>query len=208
MPPVELPCARLVLRKIYMTEASSSSTRSKKLTEAEVGHPTIDFAAVKGDEVELWAISVPPGFDASRLEGLDVTSDTALGNGFELRGAPAIECSPILAAFPSAKKKRWLLGKPFSKQLVVSVPPPPHSAATDKLPPPLPPVPMVPGLRLRTMHLGGTLPPRASAPGASSLRKRSKDRSDVAAGGGSAEEDAEARAARKAAKKASKKAAR
>ena len=198
---------RGALSHMASSHEDPSSSRSKKLAEAEVSHATIDYSAIKGDNIELWAIRVPPGFDATQLDGLTLSSASggaASGDGFELRTAPAAECGHVLAAFPSVKRKRWLLGKPFSRQLVVSIPPPPVSSAAQGTPPPLPPVAMASGLRLRSTFLGGTLPQRSTASAASAPRKR---KSEANASGPQAE-DAEAKAARKAARKAAKRAAR
>ena len=132
--------------------ASSSSAaahaKNSKFEDAIVSSPPIDFAQTKPDEVELWAIRVPPGFDVSRLDELSVSSAGARGDGFTLRAAPGLESGSIISAFPSAKKNRWMLGKAFARQLTVVVPPPPADTGAASVPPPLPPVPPKRGLRL------------------------------------------------------------
>ena len=175
-----------------------------------MSHAVVDHSAIKGDNIELWAIRVPPGFDATQLDGLELNSASGIvsGDGFDLRDAPAVECEHILPAFPSAKRKRWVLAKPFARQLVVSIAPPPVSTAAQGVPPPLPPVPMASGLRLRSTFLGGTLPPR-TAPLSARRRKPEGDASGQQATPASSDrEDAESKAARKAARKAAKRAAR
>ena len=132
-----------------------------------VTSPLIDHAQTKHEGVELWAIRVPPGFDASRLDQMSIGAAGASGDGFHLRDAPSIESAAVITAFPSAKKNRWLVGKRFTRQLVVSVPPPAEDGNSAVVPPPLPPVPPVSGLRL-------SRPFPDVAPGANSGRKSSK----------------------------------
>lgn len=190
--------------------ASDMDDPRAKLVGVELDPIAIDHADIKSDEIELWAIRCPPGFDVSQLEGLDMSAaGTASGDGFEVRTAPMSECESVVSVFPSAKKKRYLVGKQFARNLVVSMPPPPAAASAAVLPPPLPPVPPPQGLRLRNMFLGGTLPPARAQPApAKSSRKRSAPDagggSAAAAEGGGGGETAEAKAARKAAKKARK----
>ena len=187
---------------------NESSTARAKLTPASLDSIEVDYADTKSDEIELWAIRCPPGFDVSQLEGLDVSAaGAASGDSFEVRAAPMSECETVVSVFPSSKKKRYLVGKTFTRSLVVSIPPPPVAPSAAVLPPPLPPVPQVQGLRLRNMFLGGTLPPASTqlSPAKSSCKRSAPDRSAAAAEGGG--ETAEAKAARKAAKKARKAAA-
>ena len=176
--------------------ADTSGRAREKFNTAPVIAPPLDHSHVKSEDIELWAIRCPPGFDASQLEGLDMAADRVTqGEGFEVRPAPSDESDAVLSAFPSAKKGRWLLGKPFSRQLVVSLPEAPKKAAAAAPPPPLPPVPKIPGLRLRHIFLGGTMPAAVAA--APSSRKRT-----------AASEEADAAKAAKKAKKEAKKAAK
>ena len=166
--------------------ASSSSSKPSKFGETTVTDPTIDHKALKGDDVELWSIRVPPGFDVAALDGITVGSDGATttlrgadGTSFMLQAAPAAECEPVVSAFPSAKKGRWLLAKSFARQYVVSAPPPGTKDSAAKDPPPLPPVPQLTSLRMRnpfncTLREQPTLAaPIASVPDSS--RKRGAD---------------------------------
>ena len=69
-------------------EGSSSS--SKKWAPATVNDaPPLDYAQTKGEDIELWAIRVPPGFDASQLDGLVV-------GALSCRAARA--CTPVAGA--------------------------------------------------------------------------------------------------------------
>jgi hypothetical protein len=152
---------------------------NKKFSSAEVKAPSVDFSDTRDDSVELWAIRCPPGFDASRLDGLSMGELGAEGDGFALAAAPSGGELAVLSAFPSAKKNRWLLGKGFARQFVVSVPPPPDAPSAMVQPEPLPPVPQKPGLRLRHSFPGGGGTPiesfAAPATTASSSRKRRAD---------------------------------
>lgn len=185
----------------------------KKMVTQEVVDPVVDYSEIKGDDVELFAIRVPPGFDYHHLDGLrfDTAGSSTQGDGFTLREAPVVESEALLSAFPSAKKNRWVAAKPFVRQLVVSMPPPEQAAAAESLPPPLPPVPQIQGLRLRRV-LQSELPPRpssapAAAPSSANAsaampRKRKQGGDDSVAE--RAEETAIEREERKAAKRAKK----
>lgn len=195
-------------------EGSSSS--SKKWAPATVNDaPPLDYAQTKGEDIELWAIRVPPGFDASQLDGLAVGEAGAEGDGFVMKQMPEVECDATVCAFPSAKKKRWLVAKPFARQLVVSVPPPPLAASASSVPPPLPPVPQVPGLTFRQTSVFMSAPePAAAEPASPRKRPRSyhfhghfnaPHYAAAAAESARDSNDAEAAAKAKSAKKAAKK---
>ena len=108
-----------------MALAAASSSKEPKFVDAEVVQPPIDYSTTKSDDVELWAIRVPPGFDASRLDGLTLdTAGGARGDGFTVRAAPTCDPRLVVSAFPSTKKNRWVVGKPFTRQLAVIMDPP------------------------------------------------------------------------------------
>ncbi len=192
-----------------------------------------DWSEVKKPDVELWAIRLPPGFDASRLGGHTLRGDDGAAcsssddGGFTLRPIPVCEAEGLLGAFPSAKKQRWIAGKPITRQFAVTVPPgplPPPAAHIADLGRPLPPVPPVPGLRLRQPFAGASMAGVPSAPrdaagesGEPMRKKRKRAAAEeaaeaaCAAGGEAATsasphagETAEERSARKAAKRARK----
>lgn len=166
---------------------ASKSSKAAKFEDAIVENPIIDYATTKSDDVELWAIRVPPGFDPAKLDSLTLRADGASGDGFTVRSAPAAEAGSIVPAFPSAKKNRWMLGKPFTRQLVVVVPPPSAHAHAAVVPPPLPPVPQVGGMRLSRPYpeLKAPLPAapgrdaRASARSAEAPAAASKKRAEA-----------------------------
>ena len=137
------------------------------------GASLCDHAALERDDVELWLIRCPPGFDPSELHDrtVDLTQEaTPLGTGSQatgycLRPIPAAESSGMVGVFPSAGRKRWMVGKPVAQQFAVSATPSAAAAAVSShAPTPLPPVPQVEGLRLRHAFIGGTVPPPAAAP--------------------------------------------
>lgn len=144
-----------------MASSSSSSWAPIPLD----GTP-VDYADVKSKDCELWLIRCPPGFDVSALDGHQAgTSEVSRGSGFELRPTPACEAAGLISAFPSAKKKRWVTGKPFARQFVVTkTAPKVEPAANHKkewvagLGQPLPPVPQKVGMRLRHAFVGGAKP--------------------------------------------------
>ena len=153
-----------------MAAAGASSAKTSKFEDAAVNAPVVDYSQTKADGVELWAIRLPPGFDASRLDGLMLNSDGAMGDGFTVRAAPTAESGSIIPAFPSAKKNRWVLGKSFARQLVVALPPPDALASAAVPPPPLPPVPQVRNMRLCRPYpeiTSPAAPPPAAATAAS-----------------------------------------
>ena len=163
-----------------------ASSKPSKFAEAEVGEPVVDFKALKGDEVELWSIRVPPGFDVSKLNGVTVNDDGApiQGGSFVMSAAPAAECEAVVSAFPSSKKKRWLLAKPFAKQYVVHVLPPTDVAAASTEPLPLPPVPQHTTLRMRNPTLRELpLGPTATTAGAAGFKSRKRTADADAADG-------------------------
>ena len=170
--------------------ASSSSSKPSKFGETPVVDPTIDHKVLKGDDVELWSIRVPPGFDVAALDGVTIGSNGATtvrgadGASFTLQVAPAAECEPVVSAFPSAKKGRWLLAKSFSRQYVLTAQPPGIKEIAAQSPPPLPPVPQLTSLRMRN-PFNSTLreQPNLAAPIASvptSSRKRGAETEDKA----------------------------
>jgi hypothetical protein len=186
----------------------------------------VDYSDVKKD-CDLWMIRCPPGFDVAQLDGHQLADGAgeapSRGAGFVLRPVPSCEAEGLASAFPSAKKKRWLLGKAFARQFVVTVPPTAEPPATDddvSVPRPLPKPPQASGLRLRHAFVGGALPPprpeaavaspsAAAASGKKGKRKRreAEEAEEAApAAAASGEETAEERAERKAAKKAKKQA--
>ena len=195
-----------------MADAGSSSRSSgkkkekkekkeKEPKEENVVNPPIDHANTEADDVSLWALRIPPGFDASRLNGLEIDpSGVTYGDGFEIREMPVVEAANIVSAFPSAKKNRWMVAKPFVRQLAVIVPPPKAEPSASEVPPPLPPVPP-PTARLRLSRPFPDVPTPAvpASESASSSRKR-KSRDEHA------DADAAAAAAEKAQRKAAKKA--
>lgn len=192
-----------------------------------VADPVVDYADVKSGEVELWVIRTPPGFDASRLHGANISIGEAASSsssgvataaapapdggsdGFVIRPTPQCESEGLVCAFPSGKKQRYVLGKSFARQFAVSEQIGAATAAVADAsaapPPPLPPVPQIAGLRLRHMFMGGAtvVPPTGgSSGGGNGSHKRSSSIADAAT-----EEEAAAKKARKAARKAAKKAA-
>ena len=154
--------------------------------------PMVDYADVKSGDVELWLIRCPPGFDYTQLHGKPAIPMQASG-GITLRSVPSCETEGLIGAFPSLKKQRYMLGRPFTRQMVVTLP---ASAATASEVPPttLPPVPQHRRLTLRNPY---ELPQVSSDPvPPSSTRKRSRNESETA------EERAQRKAAAKAAKAA------
>lgn len=128
---------------------ASSSVLKKQFEDAVVSAPAIDHATAKADDVELWAIRVPPGFDVSKLDQLQLGAAGASGDGFALRETPAGESASSITAFPSAKKGKWIPGKGFARQFsVVMAPPEPHASSSMAPPPGLPPVEQKRGFRL------------------------------------------------------------
>ena len=173
----------------------AGASSSKKFEECPVNAPVVDYAQTKGDGIELWAIRLPPGFDPSRLDGLTLDSLGASGDGFTVREAPSVETASMLAAFPSAKKNRWMLGKPFARQLVVRVPPPATHASAEVPPPPLPRPPQVRSMRLCRPYKVPEMcaPPAAAAASSSppaSTRKRAEAPASKAGKAGKADKRA------------------
>ena len=142
------------------------------------GSSQCDHAALEGDDVELWLIRCPPGFDASELHDrtIDLSQEaTILGSGsqatgYSLRPIPACEGAGVVGVFPSAQRKRWLMGKPLARQFAISRTA--AGAASLVVPESLQTIPQVPGLRLRNASIGSS-GPSASAP--ASDRKRAAD---------------------------------
>lgn len=130
-----------------------------------------DHRTIEGDDVELILIRVPPNFQPAELHGrtIDLSREsTALGEGSQatgycLRSAPAHESSGIVSVFPSKRHKRWLLGKPVTRQLNVTLAPSTALASLEAAPP-LPPVPYTKGLGLRPAPPGGPAPPATAIP--------------------------------------------
>ena len=107
------------------SRSTKSSKAGKAAKEETVINPPIDYAETKADDVSLWALRIPPGFDPARLNGLTLDpAGVTIGDGFEIREMPVAETARMISAFPSAKKNRWLVAKPFVRQLAVIVPPP------------------------------------------------------------------------------------
>ena len=142
------------------------------------GTSQCDHASLEGDDVELWLIRCPPGFDTSELHdrSIDLSQATTLlgsgsqASGYTLRPIPACEGAGVVGVFPSAQRKRWLLGKPLARQFAISRTA--ASAGSSQGPQPLPKIPQVPGLRLRNSSIGSTGPPAAPPPPS---RKRAAD---------------------------------
>lgn len=130
-----------------------------------------DHRTIESDDVELWLIRVPPNFVPAELHDrtIDLSKEsTALGEGSQatgycLRSAPAHESAGIVSVFPSTRHKRWLLGKPVTRQLNVTLAPVAASASLEAAPP-LPRVPCTEGLGLRPAPPGGPAPPATARP--------------------------------------------
>ena len=155
------------------------------------GSSQCDHATVEGGDVELWLIRCPPGFDASELHertiDLSHGGATELGSGsqasgYSLRPVPAIESAGVVGVFPSAQRKRWLLGKPLARQFAISRTP--AGAVTSARAERLPTILQVPGQRLRNAAIGSVgndivAPPSsrkrvAEEPAGSEAKKKSK----------------------------------
>ena len=155
------------------------------------GASQCDHATVEGGDVELWLIRCPPGFDASELHertiDLSQGGATELGSGsqasgYSLRPVPAIESAGVVGVFPSAQRKRWLLGKPLARQFAISRTP--AGAVTSARAERLPTILQVPGQRLRNAAIGRVgddivAPPSnrkrvAEEPAGSEAKKKSK----------------------------------
>jgi hypothetical protein len=183
------------------------------------GASQLDHAALEGDDVELWLIRCPPGFDPSELHDrkVDLTREdsTPIGTGSQatgycLRPIPACESAGVVGVFPSARRKRWLIGKPVTQQFAVSLAPSAVAAAgaSSAAPTPLPLVPQVQGLRLRHAFVGAVPPPPAATPAAEGggrkraaeesvsgeSKKKAKKKSEGGGGGSEAKEPSKKKA--------------
>ena len=146
-----------------------ASRSARDWPSSTVSQPTVDYADVKSSNVELFLFRCPPGFDATQLDGASLqlpdgsdassTDAGSAGGGIVIRATPDCESQELTGAFPSTKKKRWMISKAFTRQFAVSLATPPEPVTAP--PPPLPPVPMVSGLRLRRPSLNGMPPPAA-----------------------------------------------
>ena len=184
----------------------ASSFRHNSWASSAILRSQIDIADVKDEDVELWVIRCPPGFDVSRLHGQTInvadasecsnTTDSSSGNRVIIRPTPACESEELICALPSMKKQRYVVSKPFAKQFAVTeeighV----ASGAVSAVPAQLPPVPQLPGLRLRNRN-------------AESIPSTARKRGVELGAGHAAEEKEKARKASKAARKAAKAAKR
>ena len=103
---------------------AAGSSKEPKFVDAVVTDPPVDYKKTKDEDIELWAIRIPPGFDASRLDGLTLSAAGARGDGFTVRAQPSCDPKLVVSAFPSSKKNRWVQAKPFTRQLAVIMDPP------------------------------------------------------------------------------------
>jgi|TARA_B110000196_G_C20860227_1_gene526983 hypothetical protein len=161
------------------------------------GPSQCDHATLEGDDVELWLIRCPPGFDTAELHertiDLSQGGPTVLGSGsqasgYSLRPIPAIESAGVVGVFPSAQSKRWLLGKQIARQFAISRTP--AGAASSAGAQRLPTILQVPGQRLRNAAIGSigndiVAPPAPSRkraaeepPAGSEGKKKSKKKSE------------------------------
>ena len=148
-----------------------------------------DHGTLEGDNIELWLIRCPPGFQASELhdrtidvsQGLSMIGEGSQATGYCLRPIPACESAGVVGVFPSARHKRWLLGKPLTRQFAVTLAPQTLVAASSEGPRPLPPVARVEGLCMRNALPGVTHPPVAPKVLESGKRARPK-KSEAEAG--------------------------
>lgn len=138
---------------------------------------TCDHSDVEGSNMELFLFRCPPGYDASKLHGVELVLDS--GDPLELpdsthclRAVPACESISLRGVFPCGKRKQWELGKPFARQFAVG----PRSRDTAWAPGlqsgngELPPVKQSPGLRLRHSFMGGNPIPVTRSGSAAALR--------------------------------------
>lgn len=148
------------------------------------GSSQCDHATLEGDDVELWLIRCPPGFDAAELHertidlsqgGATVLGSGSQASGYSLRPIPAIEGAGVVGVFPSAQRKRWLLGKPLARQFAISRTP--AGAASTVGAQRLPTILQIPGQSLRNAAIGtignDIVAPPAPAPASS--RKRAAE---------------------------------
>ena len=182
--------------------------------EVAPGAGACDASSANDDDVELWAIRCPKGFDVNALQGVKVGlqpdgAPVALTKGYALGPVPAHESANLLGVLPTASNKGWTTAKPFARQFSVSLQPTaPDWPIGMEEPGPLGPVPQKEGLRLRHAFWGGKLPagtpiagprtrPRGasagsaaaaepSTPGAGSSSGKKKAKKDAAAAGGGA----------------------
>ena len=84
--------------------------------------------AVDDDDVELWAIRCPKGFDLDALQGVRVGLQpdgppVALSRapGYALGPVPAHESANLVGVLPSASDNGWTTAKPFARQFSVTM---------------------------------------------------------------------------------------
>ena len=77
----------------------------------------------KSKHTELWLVRCPGDFDPALLNGLalDLTRESTPVGDLCVREAAAAEAAELVVAAPG--EKRWRIGRPFARQLVVGVPP-------------------------------------------------------------------------------------
>ena len=77
----------------------------------------------KSKHTELWLVRCPGDFDPALLNGLalDLTRESTPVGDLCVREAAATEAAELVVAAPG--EKRWRIGRPFARQLVVGVPP-------------------------------------------------------------------------------------
>ena len=91
---------------------ASKSSKAAKFEDAIVENPIIDYATTKSDDIELWAIRVPPGFDPAKLDSLTLRADGAMqrterGGGCRVCMRKPLEAtSSATAASPCAVRCR------------------------------------------------------------------------------------------------------
>jgi len=129
-----------------------------------------ELSRIEDDDIELILFRVPAGFDASALDGVELSAgadEIVVGDGgrYAMRQVPLCEAASYVPAFPSREQGRWVGSQPFAAQYSLVMRPPGAGNRAPLGPAELPPVPQLQGLRLRHPFKGGQLPLTSSARG-------------------------------------------